>query len=52
MLKVRTAVLNDTFDRDHRIPIDPDRTPYVRDIELHRPHVYVGLFPYNCALLL
>jgi hypothetical protein len=39
MLKVRTAVLNDTFDRDHRIAIRSRQYPYLRDIELHRPHI-------------
>jgi hypothetical protein len=39
MLKVRTAVLNNTFDRDHRAVIRSRKYPYLRDVELHRPHV-------------
>jgi hypothetical protein len=39
MLKVRTAVLNGTLDRDHRAVIRSRDYPYLRDVELHRPHV-------------
>jgi hypothetical protein len=39
MLKVRTAVLNYTFDRDHRAVIRSREYPYLRDVELHRPQL-------------
>jgi hypothetical protein len=39
MLKVRTAVLNHTLDRDHRLASRSRRYPYLRDAELHRPHI-------------
>jgi hypothetical protein len=40
LLKVRTAILNNTFDRDHRAVIRPREYPYLRrDVELHRPQL-------------
>jgi hypothetical protein len=39
MLKVRTAVLNDTIDRDHCVANRSRIYPYFRNIELHRPPI-------------
>jgi hypothetical protein len=39
MLKVRTAVLDGTLDRDHRVANRSRSYPYLHDVELHRPHI-------------
>jgi hypothetical protein len=39
MLKVRTAVLNGTFERDHRAAARSRQFPYLRSVELHRPQL-------------
>jgi hypothetical protein len=39
MLKVRTVVMNGTFERDHVAAAASRRLPYLPDPELHHPQV-------------